>query len=325
MKILVSDPLDAMAVETMRSAGLAVSVETDLSPEELQRKIPDYDCIMVRSATKVCPALIDAAQRLKLIVRAGVGTDNIAVEYAKANGITVCNTPKASSNSVAELVIGHIFSVARHISRGTVSLKGGKWEKKNLAGCEIIGKILGIIGIGRIGRLTAQKATALGMRVIAYAKSGQKDLPEEVEMVQFNDLLARSDFITLHVPLSSDRRPLITAEELAKMKDGSYLINCSRGGVVDEEALLSALQNGKLRGAALDVFTQEPPKNNPLFAMENLSLTPHIGAATAEAQARVGAEAARIVIDWARQIKKNCNYSGVRSQEPESRMEDKTN
>ncbi|MCD5416877.1 hydroxyacid dehydrogenase [Candidatus Bipolaricaulota bacterium] len=300
MKILVSDPLEAMAIETMRCAGLTVTVETDLSPEELQRKIPDYDCIMVRSATKVCPSLIDAAQRLKLIVRAGVGTDNIDVEYAKANGITVCNTPAASSNSVAELVIGHIFSLARHIARGTVSLKGGKWEKKNLAGCEILGKTLGIIGMGRIGRLTAQKATALGMRVIAYDKFVQKDLPEEVEMVQFDDLLAQSDFITLHVPLSSDRRPLIGAEELSKMKDRSYLINCSRGGVVDEEALLRALQNGKLRGAALDVFTQEPPKNNPLIAMENLSLTPHIGAATAEAQARVGAEAARIVIDWAR-------------------------
>ncbi|HBR09780.1 TPA: 3-phosphoglycerate dehydrogenase [Candidatus Acetothermia bacterium] len=300
MKILVSDPLEAMAIETMRCAGLTVTVETDLSPEELQRKIPDYDCIMVRSATKVCPSLIDAAQRLKLIVRAGVGTDNIDVEYAKANGITVCNTPAASSNAVAELVIGHIFSLARHIARGTVSLKGGKWEKKNLAGCEILGKTLGIIGMGRIGRLTAQKATALGMRVIAYDKFVQKDLPEEVEMVQFDDLLAQSDFITLHVPLSSDRRPLIGAEELSKMKDRSYLINCSRGGVVDEEALLRALQNGKLRGAALDVFTQEPPKNNPLIAMENLSLTPHIGAATAEAQARVGAEAARIVIDWAR-------------------------
>lgn len=300
MKILVSDPLDAIAIETMRCAGLTVTVETDLSPEELRRKIPDYDCIMVRSATKVRPSLIDAAQRLKLIVRAGVGTDNIDVEYAKANGITVCNTPAASSNSVAELAIGHIFSLARHIGRGTVSLKRGKWEKKNLAGCEILGKTLGIIGIGRIGRLTAQKATALGMRVIAYDKFVQKDLPEEVEMVQFYDLLAQSDFITLHVPLSSDRRPLIGAEELSKMKDGSYLINCSRGGVVDEEALLGALQNRKLRGAALDVFTQEPPKNNPLFAMENLSLTPHIGAATAEAQARVGAEAARIVIDWAR-------------------------
>ncbi|MCI2425277.1 hydroxyacid dehydrogenase [Candidatus Acetothermia bacterium] len=303
MKILVSDPLDAGAIESMRCAGLVVAVETDLSPEELHRKISDYDCIIVRSATKVSPSLIDAAPKLKLIVRAGVGTDNIDVEYAQAKGITLCNTPQASSNSVAELVIGHIFSVARHISRGTLSIKGGKWEKKTLIGCEITGKILGIIGIGRIGRLTAQKAVALGMKVIAYDTAEQKDLPEEVEMVQFNQLLARSDFITLHVPLSSDQRPLIGAEELSKMKDGSYLINCSRGGVVDEIALISALQNGKLRGAALDVFTQEPPINNPLIGIENLSLTPHIGAATVEAQARVGAEAAQIVIDWARRSK----------------------
>jgi D-3-phosphoglycerate dehydrogenase len=300
MKIFVADSLDAAAIEKMQSAGLAVTVETDLSPKELQRKIIDYDCIMVRSATKVNSSLIDAAQRLALIVRAGVGTDNIDVEYAETKGITVCNTPNASSNSVAELVIGHIFSVARHIGQGTVSIKQGKWEKQNLAGCEILGKTLGIIGIGRIGRLTAQKAAALGMKVIAYDKFTPKDPPEQVELVQFDDLLRQSDFITLHIPFSSDQRPLINAEELAKMKDGAYLINCSRGGVVDEEALLSALQSGKLRGAALDVFSQEPPKNNPLIAMENLSLTPHIGAATAEAQARVGAEAARIVIDWAR-------------------------
>ena len=273
MKILVSDPLDAGAIESMRCAGLVVAVETDLSPEELHRKISDYDCIIVRSATKVSPSLIDAAPKLKLIVRAGVGTDNIDVEYAQAKGITLCNTPQASSNSVAELVIGHIFSVARHISRGTLSIKGGKWEKKTLIGCEITGKILGIIGIGRIGRLTAQKAVALGMKVIAYDTAEQKDLPEEVEMVQFNQLLARSDFITLHVPLSSDQRPLIGAEELSKMKDGSYLINCSRGGVVDEIALISALQNGKLRGAALDVFTQEPPINNPLIGIETVSYT----------------------------------------------------
>jgi len=300
-RVLVSDPLAQSAVAAMREAGLRLDEKTDLSVEQLKNEIANYDAIVIRSATKLRAEIIDCATDLKLIVRAGVGLDNVDVPYAKEKGIEVRNTPAASSNSVAELALGHILSLARHIGRGTVSLKGGKWEKKQLKGVEIDGKTLGIVGIGRIGQSLACKAHALGMRVIAFDKFIEESpLPEIVTMVQFDDLLATSDFISLHIPFDPKVGATIGAEELSMMKDGVRIINCARGGVIDEAALADALASGQVAGAALDVFATEPPNvNDPLFAKENLSLTPHIGAATIEAQSRVGAEAAEIVIEFA--------------------------
>jgi len=279
-----------------------VDEKTDLSVEQLKSEIANYDAIVVRSATKVRAEIIDAATNLKLIVRAGVGLDNIDVEYAKNKGIEVRNTPAASSNSVAELALGHLISLARYISRGTVSVRSGKWEKKALKGIEIYGKTLGIVGIGRIGQSLAKKATALGMKVVAYDKFVDKSpLPEIVEMVPFDQLLADSDFISLHIPFDPKVGATIGKPEIEKMKDGVRILNCARGGVIDEVALAEALASGKVAGAALDVFATEPPaSDNPLLAQENVSFTPHIGASTVEAQARVGAEAASTVIEFAK-------------------------
>ncbi len=302
-KVLVSDPLAPDAVLAMRNANLSVDEKTDLTVDQLIAEIPSYDAILVRSATKVRRPIIDAASRLKLIVRAGVGLDNVDVEYARSKGIAVRNTPGASSNSVAELALGHMFSLARNIGRGTVSMKQGKWDKKVLKGVEIDGKTLGIIGIGRIGQLLATKAVALGMNVIAFdAFVDESPLPGLVEMTDLADLLARSDFVSLHIPFDPERGATIGSDEIAGMKDGAFLVNCARGGVVDETALTSALSSGKLAGAALDVFAQEPPATEaPLLEQPALSLTPHIGASTKEAQARVGSEAAAIVIEFARE------------------------
>ena len=301
-KVLASDPLASSAVAQMRDAGLVVDEKTDLSVEQLKSEIANYDAIVVRSATKVRAEIIDAAANLKLIVRAGVGLDNIDVDYAKSKGISVRNTPAASSNSVAELALGHMLSLARYISRGTVSVKSGKWEKKALKGIEIDGKTLGIVGIGRIGQSLATKATALGMKVIAYDKFvDESPLPDVVTMVPFDQLLAESDFISLHIPFDPKVGATIGKNEIAKMKDGVRILNCARGGVIDEGALAEALESGKVGGAALDVFSVEPPSSDsPLLAQENVSFTPHIGASTVEAQARVGAEAAATVIEFAR-------------------------
>jgi D-3-phosphoglycerate dehydrogenase len=301
-RVLVSDPLDASAVAAMRAAGLVVDEKTDLSPEQLKVEIAAYDAIAVRSATKVRVPIIDAAKNLKLIVRAGVGLDNVDAEYAAKKGIAVRNTPAASSNSVAELALGHILSLARHIGRATASMKAGKWEKKQLSGIEIEGKCLGIIGIGRIGQLLAAKANALGMTIIccdAYLKTSP--IPKIARMVTLDELLATSDFISLHIPFDPSVGAVIGAKEIQRMKDGVRIVNCARGGVVDEAALVEAMRAGKVAGAALDVFGAEPPAaDHPLFALDTVSLTPHVGAATDEAQARVGDEAARIVIEFAR-------------------------
>lgn len=303
-KVLVSDPLADAAVATMREAGLIVEVSTDLTPEALKETIADYDAIVVRSATKVRQEIIDAGTKLKLIVRAGVGLDNIDVEYARGKGIAVRNTPAASSNSVAELALGHLLSTARHIGRGTASLKEGKWEKKQLKGVEIDGKALGIIGIGRIGQYLARKAAALGMHVIAYDKFVAKSpLPDIVTMIPFEELLKESDFVSLHIPYDPKLGAVIGAKEITMMKDGVRIINCARGGIIDEAALAAALASGKVAAAALDVFAIEPPDTGQaLFTQESLSLTPHIGAATLEAQGRVGKEAAQTVIEFAKSL-----------------------
>ena len=301
-KVLASDPLAAEAVAAMRDGGLEVDEKTELSPEELKAEIGAYDAIVIRSATKLRGEIIDAATNLKLIVRAGVGLDNVDVEYAVGKGIEVRNTPAASSNSVAELALGHILSLARHIGRGTASMKAGKWEKKQLKGIEIDGKTLGIIGIGRIGQSLAVKASALGMRVFSYdAYLTESPITEIAPMVEFDRLLEESDFISLHIPFDPSVGPTLGEAEFARMKDGVRIIDCARGGVVDEAALVAAVESGKVAGVALDVFETEPPaSDHPIFALQAVSLTPHIGASTVEAQSRVGREAAQIVVDFAK-------------------------
>lgn len=301
-RVLASDVLDPKSVAAMRDAGIEVDEKTDLTPEQLAIEIAAYDAIVIRSATKVRANIIDAGTNLKLIVRAGVGLDNVDVDHAKSKGVEVRNTPAASSNSVAELALGHLLSLARHIGRGTVSTKAGGWEKKKLKGVEIAGKTLGIIGIGRIGQSLAQKASALGMNVLCSdAFLTESPIPDIAPMVTKDELLARSDFISLHIPFDPSIGPAISTPQFEAMKDGVYLINCARGGTIDEVALNDAMNAGKVAGAALDVFANEPPAaDHPLFAQECLSLTPHIGASTVEAQARVGQEAAEIVIEFAR-------------------------
>lgn len=301
-RVLASDPLDPKAIAAMREAGVEVDEKTDLTPEQLEVEIVTYHAIVIRSATKVCANIIDAGTNLKLVVRAGVGLDNVDLEYAKNKGVIVRNTPAASSNSVAELAMGHIFSLARHIGRGTVSTKAGEWEKKQLKGVEIAGKTLGIIGIGRIGQSLAQKASALGMMVLCSdAFLTESPIPDIAPMVTQDELLSHSDFISLHIPFDPEIGPAISTTQFDVMKDGVYLVNCARGGVIDETALVVAMESGKVSGVALDVFEKEPPaSDHPLFAQKAISLTPHIGASTLEAQARVGREAADIVIEFAR-------------------------
>jgi D-3-phosphoglycerate dehydrogenase / 2-oxoglutarate reductase len=301
-RVLASDPLAPQAIAAMREAGVEVDEKTDLTPEQLVTEIGAYDAIVIRSATKVRANIIDAGTNLKLVVRAGVGLDNVDVAHAKSKDVIVRNTPAASSNSVAELALGHMFSLARHIGRGTVSTKAGKWEKKQLKGVEIAGKTLGIIGIGRIGQSLAQKASALGMSVLCSdAFLTESPIADIAPMVTKDELLSRSDFISLHIPFDPEVGPSISTAQFAAMKDGMYLVNCARGGVIDETALVVAMDSGKVAGVALDVFENEPPSaDHPLFAQESISLTPHIGASTVEAQARVGREAADIVIEFAR-------------------------
>ncbi len=298
LRILVSDGMEKEAINKLKNTNIDV-VEKHFELEELVNEIKNFDILIVRSNTKVKKDVIDAAAvtgRLKLIIRGGVGLDNIDVDYAKANNIEVKNTPNASSASVAELVIGHMFSLARFIHNSNVTLRQGQWNKKAYEGIEIFNKTLGVIGFGRIGRETANKAAALGMNVVYTDVMGEiKDC--KYKFLPMNELLKISDFITLHIPYSGDRA-VIGREEIGLMKDGSFIINCARGGVVDEDALIEALNNNKLAGAAVDVFIEEPAKNNPLCLHEKVSCTPHIGASTQEAQGRIGDEIVEIIFNY---------------------------
>ena len=301
MKVLVCDKTEAEAIERMRAAGLQVDVRDDISPEELPKVLPAYDGMVVRSRTKVRQALIDVCPHLKVIVRGGVGLDTIDADYAHSKGITVMNTPKASSASVAELTIAYMFALARSIIQATASLKAEKWEKKNFEGDELGGKTLGLVGIGNIGGEVARRAAALGMTVIAYdpfIKSAAG-----VQMVNLDELLTRSDYISLHLPLTNESHNMIGKAQIARMKNGVRMINCARVGIIDEDALYKALKSGKVAGAALDVYAQEPPSDFKLLKLDNVIGSPHIGAATHEAQGRVGAEVAEKLIEFAKSKK----------------------
>jgi D-3-phosphoglycerate dehydrogenase len=296
MKILICDKTENEAIERMRKAGIEVDVRDDISAEELPKVLPAYDGMVVRSRTKVRAPLIDAAKNLKVIMRGGVGLDNIDADYARTKGITILNTPAASSASVAELTIGYMFALARHIVQTTISMRAGEWEKKKFEGTEISSKILGIVGYGRIGKEVGYRAQALGMKTLVYDPHISN--PDEGQEVTLDELLAVADYVTFHLPHNDETHHMIGAAQFARMKTGVYIINCARGGIVDEQALYDALVAGKVAGAALDVFAQEPPVDNRLFSLEQVIGSPHIGAATDEALSRVGAEVADKLIDF---------------------------
>jgi D-3-phosphoglycerate dehydrogenase len=300
IRILVTDGMEDSAKSKLKESGFEL-LEHFYAPDELGIALKDFDIMVVRSATKVRKPIIDKAVeggRLKLIIRAGVGLDNIDVSYAKEKGIMVSNTPQASSASVAELTIAHMLTVARFLANSNVSMRQGKWEKKLYEGVELYGKILGVVGFGRIGREVAKRAQALGMK-IKYTDIKPVD-EQTYEYADLQELLKQADFVSLHCPYDPNQGPLIGEKELGMMKPGSFLINCARGGLVSETALINALDNGHLAGACLDVFESEPTPNQDLLNHPRVSFSPHIGASTIEAQKRIGDEVVSIIVDYSR-------------------------
>lgn len=295
MKVLIADPIAPEGMAVLKQSGHEVIEKAGLPPEELVRVIPEFDAIIVRSATKVTKEVIAAGKNLKVIGRAGVGLDNVDQDAARARGIKVVNTPAATSVSVAELAVGMMLSAARMIPNASQSTRAGKWEKKKYQGVELYGKTLGLIGIGRIGTEVAKRAQALGMRVLAYDPN-VKNSPY-AEIVSFDTLLGQSDYISLHIPKTPDTANILNQAAFAKMKKGVAIVNCARGGVVDEEALYEAITAGTVRVACLDVFAVEPAKEHKLFTLEQVIATPHIGAQTAEGQQRAGVQIAELVRD----------------------------
>jgi len=296
VKVLICDPVDAQAVDAMRAAGIDVDVRDTITPDELKQVIGEYDGIVVRSRTKVRAPLLENPGQLKLIVRGGVGLDSIDVKVAESKGVKVMNTPSASSNAVAELTLGMMFSLARSLAWADATMKAGKWEKKKLKGTEIAGKTLGIIGYGRIGQLLGEKARALGMTVVAY-----DPYVHSTDDVPLDELLAVADYVSLHIPHTPETHNLLSVAQFAAMKKGACVVNAARGGTVDEDALYDALVSGHLAGAALDVFTEEPPQSealHKLIALPQVIATPHIGAGTVEAQERIGDEIVALVREY---------------------------
>ena len=307
MKILVSDPLHPDGIKMLRDAGFEVIEQPDISYDELKEKIKDFEVLIVRSRTKVTREIIESAEKLTLIARAGVGLDNIDVKAAQEKNIAVINAPEAPTYSVAELVIGLMIAALRGIPRGDMALKEGKWIKKELLGRELNGKTLGIVGFGRIGQEVAKRALAFNMKVLTYDVIGELAKKAEELGVEFvgttkealYKLLKESDIITLHVPLLPSTYHMIGREEISLMKNGAVIINTSRGGIIDEKALYEALKEGKIAAAALDVFENEPPTgvSLKLAQLPNVVATPHIGASTEEAQRKAATIIAQKIID----------------------------
>lgn len=295
-KILICDKMDDSSVKEIQDRWGA-DVKTGQTPEELAENIGPYEAVIIRSATKVRQPAIDAGKNLRVIIRGGVGIDNIDHEYARSKGVEVRNTPSASSDAVAEIAIAHMFALARNLHKANVTMRKGEWNKKQYSGIELAGKTLGLIGIGRIGQATAKKANALGMKVIAHDPFVEKSPLDFVKIVDKDELLASSDFVSLHIPKAGEGY-VIGSAEIAKMKDGAYLINTARGGTVDEKALKAALDSGKLAGAGIDVWEKEPTDNIDLACHDNVCATPHLGASSSEAQARVGGEVISILSEY---------------------------
>ncbi|MEP6755060.1 MAG: phosphoglycerate dehydrogenase [Chthonomonadales bacterium] len=293
-RILVSDPIAESGIERLRLAG-DVDVKLGLSPAELVTVIGDYDALAVRSETKVTSDVLMAASRLRIIGRAGVGVDNIDVQKATERGIVVVNSPEGNTLAAAELTFSLILALARNISPADASMRAGRWDRKKYLGIEVYGKTLGVIGFGKIGMEVASRAAAFGMKILAYDPYASADRAREIgaEIVELDKIYTDSDFITLHVPMNDNTRGMIGAEQIAKMKDGVRIVNCARGGLIDEQALTDGLVAGKVGGAGVDVFTSEPVKpENPLLTAPNTVLTPHLGASTEEAQVNVAIDIA---------------------------------
>lgn len=315
-RVLVSDKLAPEAVKVFEGdSGFSVDVKTGLSPEAQREIIGDYEALIVRSATKVDRAFVEAAKKLRIVVRAGIGVDNVDVNACTEAGILVENTPRGNAVSAAEHAIALLFALARKIPQADATTKSGKWEKSKFMGVELGGKTLGVVGTGNIGAIVCNRARGLGMQVVAFDPALTEERAHEllVEKVTLDELLARADAVSLHVPLLPATRGLIGKEALAKMKKGALLVNASRGGVVDEQAVVAALDAGQLWGAAFDVFETEPiGKDHPFLGRDDVILTPHLGASTEDAQVRVGIEAAEQVIAYlARgEIMNNVNRPG---------------
>ena len=301
MKVLVSDPLSEIGVKIFQETpGIEVEVKTGLSPDELKGVIGPYHGLVIRSATKVTVDILEAAENLKVIGRAGIGLDNVDIQAASKRGIVVMNTPEGNTITTAEHALAMMMALSRNIPQATASLKAGKWEKKQLKGRELFNKTLGLIGLGHIGRIVADRAKGMKMKVVVYDPYLQPATIEnlDLEPVSLDDLLRRSDYITIHTPKTDETTNMINRDTIAKMKKGAMVINCARGGIVNEEDLLEALESGHLGGAALDVFSTEPPGKTRLIDQPNLICTPHLGASTTEAQDNVAVDVAKQIAGY---------------------------
>jgi len=287
VKILVCDSIHENGVKMLKEAGFQVDLDTSITPEELIEKIPGYDAIVIRSRTKVRKDVLEAATNLKAVARAGVGLDNVDLVAAKELGVKVINSPEAPSNAVAELIIGLMFSLARNIAEADGTMKQGKWEKKRLTGFELRGKIMGIIGLGRIGELVAEKTKALGMKLLIYNRTRDRvrSMVETMgaELVDIERVYKDSDIISIHLPATPETKHMVGSDQFEMMKPTAYIINAARGGLIDEAALKIALDEGKIAGAALDVYEEEPARDMSLVGRANVVCTPHIGAGSVEA------------------------------------------
>jgi len=301
MKILVSDPLSEEGLKIIKEVKeFQVDIKTELKPEELKNIIKDYDALIVRSATKVTKDIIEAASKLKVIGRAGVGLDNVDLSAATQKGIIVMNTPGGNTISTAEHTMSMILSLSRNIPQANASTKKGEWKRSKFMGVELYNKILGIVGFGRIGSEVAKRSQSFGMKILAYDPFLSKEVAEGlgVELVELKELFERSDYITVHTPLTEETKHIISDAEFKIMKKGVRLINCARGGIIDEAALITAIKEGKVTGAAMDVFEKEPiAADSELLKLDNVVVTPHLGASTEEAQVNVAIEVAEIVRD----------------------------
>ncbi len=317
IRILVSDPLSEEGLKIIKEVKeFQVDVKTELKPEALKETIKDYDALIVRSATKVTKDIIAAAGKLKVIGRAGVGLDNVDLEAATQKGIIVMNTPGGNTISTAEHTMSMILALSRNIAQANASTKKGEWKRSKFMGVELYNKVLGIVGLGRIGSEVAKRASSFGMKVLAYDPFLSREVAESlgVEVVELKELLQRSDYITVHTPLTEETRHIISTEEFAMMRKGARIINCARGGIIDEAALVNAIKEGKVAGAAIDVFEQEPLSlESELLKLDNVVTTPHLGASTEEAQVNVAIEVSEIVRDalLGKGIRNAANYPSV--------------
>jgi D-3-phosphoglycerate dehydrogenase len=299
MKILITDPVDDALLVRLRKDGFEVDLKPEISPDLLLKLIPDYEGLIVRSGTKVTTEVIEAGRKLRVIGRAGVGVDNIDVDTATRHGIIVMNTPGGNTVSTAEHTLSLLFALARNIPQAHASVVSGKWERKKFVGVELDGKTIGIIGLGKVGREVAKRCLALGMKVVGYDPILSRDVAMKVgvELAGLDEVYARSDFLTVHVPLTPETKGMIGEAEIKQCKPGVRIINCARGGIVDEDALLKGLESGRVAGAALDVFSQEPPGQLKLFFHQKVVATPHLGASTEDALEKISAQIGRQVAD----------------------------